>query len=347
MRLLFVFVVSACFVSALTTVRAAENRALDLVLPTDNDALFSNDGPAFYQSIERDYKGVKSTPWEGGQYGFVRDPKDTADGVLYTRFHEGIDIRPIHRDANGEPLDEVRAIADGKVVHVNRVPSYSNYGKYIVIEHSWGGSDYYSLYAHLSSIAVQSGEAVRHGQRIAVMGYTGTGINRERAHLHLEVDLMFSRQFDAWYNTFFRNDPNQHDIYNGMNLAGIDVARLYLALRKNPALTIPEFLKDEETFYKVTLPKARHFDLATSYPWMIAGGKQSNAASWEVSFARSGVPLKIERSDKQVTQPELSYVKENPAECSYLTRDIVSGREATAHLTNYGTQLMRLLTWPD
>jgi hypothetical protein len=80
---------------------------------------------------------------------------------------------------------------------------------------------------------------------------------------------------------------------------------------------------------------------------MIAGGKQSNAASWEVSFARSGVPLKIERSDKQVTQPELSYVKKSPAECSYLTRDIVSGREATAHLTNYGTQLMRLLTWPD
>ena len=53
-----------------------------------------------------------------------------------------------------------------------------------------------------------------------------------------------------------------------MNLAGIDVARLYLALRKNPALTIPEFLAGEETFYKITLPKAQHFDLSTLYPWM-------------------------------------------------------------------------------
>ena len=328
------------------TIQAAQNQVLDLVLPTDNDALFSGDGPAFYQYIERDYQGVKSTPWEGGQYGFVRDPKDTAGGVVYTRFHEGIDIRSVHRDANGEPLDEVRAVADGKVAHVNPVPGYSNYGKYIVIEHRWDSCNYYSLYGHLSSIAVQPGEPVKRGQRIAVMGYTGTGINRERAHLHLELCLMFSRQFEAWYNTFFRNDPNHHGIYNGMNLAGLDVARLYLALRKNPALTIPEFLNDEEAFYKVVLPKARHFDLATLYPWMLAAGKR-NGSSWEVSFARSGVPLRIDSSDNHVAQPELSYVKSRSAECSYLTRDVVSGRGANAHFTNYGAQLMRLLIWPD
>jgi murein DD-endopeptidase MepM/ murein hydrolase activator NlpD len=327
--------------------QAAENQVIDIVLPTDNDALFSGNGAEFYQYVERNYKGVKSTPWEGGQYGFVRDPTDTVAGVLYTRFHEGIDIRPVHRDTNGEPLDEIRAIADGNVVHVNPVPGYSNYGKYIVIEHRWGGANYYSLYGHLSSIAVQPGETVRRGQRIAIMGYTGTGINRERAHLHLELDLMFSRQFEAWYNTFFRDDPNHHDIYNGMNLAGIDVARFYVALRKTPALTIPEFLKNEETFYKVTLPRARHFDLATLYPWMISGDKRNNAASWQVSFARSGVPLKIEPSDKHVAQPQLSYIKNSSVECSYLTRDIVSGHGATAHLTNYGAQLMRLLIWPD
>jgi len=215
-----------------------------------------------------------------------------------------------------------------------------------VIEHRWGGSPYYSLYGHLSSIAVQPGETVRRGQRIAVMGYTGTGIDRERAHLHLELCLMFSPQFEAWYDTFFRKDPNRHGLYNGMNLAGLDVARLYLALRKNPALTIPEFLAAEETFYKVTLPKARHFELPTMYPWMLAPGKRSGS-SWEVSFARSGVPLRIESSDKRVTQPEVSYVKNTSAEYSYLTRDIVSGRGASAHLSGYGAQLMRLLIWPN
>ena len=290
---------------------------------------------------------MKSTPWEGGQYGFVRDPTDTAGGVVYTRFHEGIDIRPLHRDEHGEPLDEVRAIADGKVVHVNSVSGYSNDGKYIVIEHRWGGSNYYSLYGHLSSVAANPGETVKRGQRIAVMGYTGTGLNRERAHLHLELNLMLSREFQAWYNTFFKNDPNHNGIYNGMNLAGLDIARLYLALRRNPSLTIPEFLSREETFYKVTLPKSRHFDLAKLYPWMLTTVNRNEKSSWQVSFAQSGVPLRIKPSDAQATQPELSYVKKSSVDYSHLTRDIVSGHAANAHLSDYGRQLMQLLIWPD
>jgi murein DD-endopeptidase MepM/ murein hydrolase activator NlpD len=329
------------------TTAMGQNQALDLVLPTDNDALFSGGGAAFYQHIERNFKGVKSTPWERGQYGFVRDPTDTAGGLVYTRFHEGIDIRPLHRDAHGEPLDEVRAIADGKVVHVNSVPGYSNYGKYIVIEHRWGGSNYYSLYGHLSSLGVQTGKTVKRSQRIAVMGYTGTGLNRERAHLHLEVNLMFNHEFDSWYNTFFRNDPNHNGIYNGMNLAGLDIARLYLALHKNPSLTIPEFLGREETFYKVMVPKSRHFELARFYPWMLTTGSRNEKSSWEVSFAQSGVPLRIESNEKRVTQPELSYVKKSAVDYCHLTRDIIAGHGANGHLSDYGTQLMRLLTWPD
>ena len=326
---------------------AAQNQIVDLVLPTDNDALFSGGGPGFYQYIERNYKGVKSTPWEGGQYGFVRDPMETSAGVVYARFHEGIDIRALRRDAHGEPLDEVRAIADGKVVHTNLVPGYSNYGKYIVIEHRWDDSNYYSLYGHLSSIAVHPGDAVKRGQAIAVMGYTGAGLDRARAHLHLELNVMLSHQFEAWYNAFFKNDPNHNGIYNGMNLAGLDIARLYLALRKNPSLTIPEFLRDEETFYKVTLPKSRHFELPKLYPWMLTTQNRREKSSWEVSFARSGLPLKIEPSDKRVTQPELSYVKKSSIDYSYLTRDEISGRGENAHLTNYGKQLMRLFIYPD
>ena len=325
----------------------AQNQIVDVVLPTDNDALFSGGGPAFYQYIERNYKGVKSMPWEGGQYGFVRDPIATSAGIVYTRFHEGIDIRALRRDAHGEPLDEVHAIADGKVVHTNLVPGYSNYGKYIVIEHRWDGSSYYSLYGRLSSLAVQPGDTAKRGQPIAVMGYTGAGLNQERAHLHLELNLMLSQRFDAWYNAFFKNDPNHNGIYNGMNLAGLDIARFYLALRKNPSLTIPEFLSTEETFYKVTLPISRYFELPKLYPWMLAAATRNDKSSWEISFARSGLPLKIEPSDKHVTQPELSYVKKSSIDYSHLTRDVISGSGANAHFTDYGRQSMRLLIYPD
>ena len=231
-------------------------------------------------------------------------------------------------------------------MHTNLVPGYSNYGKYIVIEHRWDGSSYYSLYGHLSSIRVHPGDSVKRRQPIAVMGYTGVGINRERAHLHLELDLMFSHQFEAWHDAFFRNDPNHNGIYNGLNLAGIDIARLYLALKENPSLTIPEFLSGEETFYKVTLPKSPHFELPKLYSWMLAGNRNQQA-SWEVSFARSGVPLKVEPSDKHVTQPELRYIKKSSINYSSLTRDIVSGHGETAQLTGYGIQLMRLLIFPD
>src|SRR5207237_3504166 len=128
---------------SLAGIVSGETEPLNLVLPTENDALFRGGGAEFYQYVERDYRGEKSTPWEGGQYGFVRDPEQTRAGVVYTRFHEGIDIRCLHRDEHGEPLDEVRAIAEGEVVYTNSVAGYSNYGKYIVIEHRWGGSPYF------------------------------------------------------------------------------------------------------------------------------------------------------------------------------------------------------------
>ena len=330
-----------------STVARTDRTLVDLVLPTDNDALFSGGGPAFYQYIERNHKGVKSTPWEGGRYGFVRDPTDSPAGTVYTRFHEGIDIKPVHRDANGEPLDQVRAIADGKIVHVNLVPSHSNYGCYVVLEHRWGGSNYYSLYGHLRTITVKPGQAVQKGESIAVMGYTGKGINRERAHVHLELNLLRSHKFESWHDTFFKNDPNHNGIYNGMNLAGLDIARLYLALRKNPSLTIPQFFESEEVFYKVVLPRSSHFELPKLYPWLVHAGAGVKMSSWEVSFARSGLPLKIQPSEKQVAQPELSYVKETLADAVYFTQDVVAGRGANAHLTENGRQLMRLWIWPD
>src|SRR5436309_15023326 len=112
---LFAPPVSAILLLHFSAMAQTDRTPIDLVLPTDNHALFSGGGPAFYQYIERDYKGQKSTPWEGGQYGFVRDPIETAIGFVYTRFHEGIDIRCLRRDARGEPRDELRAIAEGNV----------------------------------------------------------------------------------------------------------------------------------------------------------------------------------------------------------------------------------------
>jgi murein DD-endopeptidase MepM/ murein hydrolase activator NlpD len=322
-------------------------RAIDLGLPTDNDAIFHGGGPEFFQYIEREYHGEKSYPWEGGQYGFVRDPEPTREGIVYTRFHEGIDIKPMQRDENGEPRDEVRAIADGKVVYTSLAAGHSNYGKYIVIEHVWDGSPYYSLYGHLSKIDVHSGDSVTKGQPIAMMGYTGAGINRERAHVHLELNLIMNHKFDGWYEATHQNDPNYHGIYNGINLTGLDIAKFYLQLHDNPSLTVPQFLGREEVFYKVAFPRSRNFELPKLYPWMVKGNADAEPRSWEVSFARSGLPLRIEPSDRTVKEPVVVSVKRSSLNASYLTNGVTTGPTSHAHLTEFGQQTMRLLIWPD
>jgi murein DD-endopeptidase MepM/ murein hydrolase activator NlpD len=318
---------------------------LNLALPTDNDALLRGDGPAFYQYIERDYHGEKSTPWEGGRYGFVRNPVATSAGIIYSRLHEGIDIKPLQRDASGEPVDVVRAIAPGVVVHANQMAGWSNYGRYVVVEHRFDGCKYYSLYGHLSSIAVREGQHLQQRDQLGVMGHTGEGLNQARAHVHLELNLMLSRQFEAWHEASFKNDPNHHGLYNGLNLVGIDIARLYLALQKNPGLTIPEFLAEEETLYRVLLPQSKNFDLAKFYPWMLRDKSGGDPASWEVSFNRAGVPLKIQPGAKPVAEPELSYLKPGGVDGGTLTMDRIAGRVGNARLTEKGKQFMRLLVW--
>lgn len=335
------------FLSCLAAIAARGAEPLNLVLPTDNDALLRGDGPAFYQYIDRDYQGEKSTPWEGGRYGFVRNPQQTSAGIVYTRLHEGIDIKPMERDASGEPIDAVRAIAPGTVVHASLAAGASNYGRYVVVEHRFDGCKYYSLYGHLSTIAVHPGQRVEQRDQLGVMGHTGEGLNQARAHVHLELNLMLSRQFEAWHANFFKNEANHHGLYNGLNLVGIDIARLYLALQKRPGLTIPEFLSEEETLYRVLLPPSRNFDLPKFYPWMLGEKSGGNPPSWEVSFNRAGVPLKIRPGTKPVTEPELSYLKPGGAPSGVLTMDRLAGRGANAHLTEKGRNAMRLLVFPD
>ena len=343
-RMRFVLVLFSLIVVA-SVMAQAESERLNLALPTTNDALYRGGGAEFYQYVTRDFQGDKSTPWEGGQYGFVRNPRSTASGLIYTRFHEGIDIRPMQRDAAGEPLDAVSAIADGTVVHVNLIAGYSNYGRYVVVEHRWGGASYYSLYGHLASALVRPGAKVKRGDQLGVMGYTGEGLDRERAHVHLELNLLLSRNFEGWYDNYIKNDPNRHGIYNGVNLAGLDIARLYLALRRNPALTIPEFLASEETFYKVTLPISPNFDLPKRYPWLRSDASAANA--WEVSFNRAGVPLKVQPATRAVLAPTLTYVSKESGDYGDLTRGVLSGSGSNARLSESGERLMRLLLWPD
>src|SRR4029077_18156759 len=130
------------------------------------------------------------------------------------------------------------------------------------------------------------------------------------------------------------NDPNHHGIYNGINLAGLDIAKLYLELHENPALTMPEFFSHEEISYKVALPRSRHFELPKLYPCMVSGATaDADPRSWDVSVARSGLPLRIEPSVRKVRHPEVVYVKSSSLNASDLTNGVATVPTSHPHLT--------------
>jgi murein DD-endopeptidase MepM/ murein hydrolase activator NlpD len=87
------------------------------------------------------------------------------------RLHSGIDIGA----AYGSPIS---AAASGTVVSAGTM---SGYGNVVVLDHGGGIA---TLYAHQSSVAVGTGQAVQRGQTIGYVGSTGYSTG---PHLHFEV----------------------------------------------------------------------------------------------------------------------------------------------------------------
>jgi murein DD-endopeptidase MepM/ murein hydrolase activator NlpD len=95
-------------------------------------------------------------------------------GPRWGRFHYGLDIA----GPTGTPIYASKA---GVVTRVQYITT--GYGYNITIDHGDGSQ---TLYAHLSTISVQTGSTVSQGQRIATMGSTGRSTG---PHLHFEIRI--------------------------------------------------------------------------------------------------------------------------------------------------------------
>ncbi len=88
----------------------------------------------------------------------------------------------------------ILAVADGRVIHAAEdrpaiyAPWERYYGNLIVVEHDLPELDQplYTLYAHLTSFAVEEGDVVEAGQPIGNVGMSGKAIG---PHLHFEVRI--------------------------------------------------------------------------------------------------------------------------------------------------------------
>ena len=248
----FLFLWSASYLAADIAVR----------FPTSNTALLNDRPQDFYMYVDRNFEGQKSQPWQAGAYGFTRTLVRTQAGPVATKFHEGIDIKPLKRDAAGVPLDDVHPVAGGIVVHASANPAHSNYGRYVVIEHWLKDGPLYSLYAHLASVNCREGDQVGTGNVIGRLGYSGAGLNKTRAHLHLELCLKLQDNFQPWYDSLKMGTPNRHGNYNGLNLAGFDAAPVLIHCKDGEEFSLSRHISSLPVQYVVRVPSTGKIPLS-------------------------------------------------------------------------------------
>ncbi len=230
-------------------------------------------------------------PWTSGSFGCVRDNGQ--------RFHEGLDIRHLQTDRRGEPTDPVMATADGTVVYINRRPSLSNYGNYIVIRHVIQKIEIYSLYAHLSAArpGLYVGEPVKAGEVIATMGRTSNAevIAQWRAHVHFELNVLVNDNFASWFKIASPGERNDHGEWNGQNLNGLDDREILLQEHNPNGFNLLNFLRGQTELCRV-LVRATNFPYLKRYPMLVLPNpiaQRQGIAGYEIALNFNGVAFAL------------------------------------------------------
>jgi len=283
--------------------------------------------------------------WTTGSFGCVR-----TDGW---QMHEGLDIRSLQHDRRGEPTDPILATADGTVMYVNPKAGDSNYGKYIVIRHVVDGLEIYSLYGHLSEIAagLSAGKAVKAGETIAIMGRTGQPITKDRAHLHFEFNVFVNDNFSAWFKKNLPGERNDHGLWNGQNLAGLDPRELLLA-EHNPVkpFNLLTFLRSQTELCRV-LVRATNFSYLKRYAPLILKNPKADkegVAGYETVLNYNAVPFALmPRAASEIKGPaRIQLLSVNAAEYrAHPCRKLVVQHDSRWQLTDKGQREVEMLTY--
>ncbi len=223
-----------------------------------------------------------------GTFGGVRN-----GGV---QFHEGLDISALVRDRRGEPVDNVMAAMAGVVRHISANPGGSNYGRYVVLEHPDVSPAVYTLYAHLARIApgLSLGGRVNRSQALGTMGHSSgaTPIPLSRSHVHFEIGVMVTNDFQSWYQRKKFGSHNDHGIWNGMNLMGIDPLELFNHWRTGKINSVQDYFSTMETAVRVRIATRRTPDFVLRYPALVTKALPMGlVAGWEIQFNWTGVPF--------------------------------------------------------
>jgi hypothetical protein len=254
----------------------------------------------------------------------------------------------MHRDASGEPTDVVEAAADGEVVRVNRDEKISDYGRQVIVRHLWGIYPVYTIYGHLASVGVEVGQIVKAGNPLGVMGWTGPGLTRNRAHLHFEVAFQINRKFAEWVESQKPGrlwQPNRHGEWNGLNLMGIDPVPLLLASAAGNSLSWPEVREKLPGGFRVRVPELREKPSWTDLVEVQEG--KGGSLGWEIEMTPWGLPLRMKGVEEAVVEPVLVANPGVPSEGKYYCRGLVQGDgKGGMKLSKFGRQTIEMMLFP-
>lgn len=313
-------------------------------LPTDNRTLYGEGGDAYFMYVDRTFEGKTSRPWQAGTWGMVRNPFRTSEGkLLFSRMHEGIDVKPIYRDEQGEPLDKVRPVAPGVVAYTSTDPRNSNYGRYIVVAHRVPEGTIYSLYAHLAEVSCRPGQRVNTQSTLGTLGYSGVGLDRTRAHCHLEICLMIN----AAYDLIVGPPTNKHGLFNGLNLVGIDAAEVLLACKNGQPFSFSRYFARLKEHYRVRVPAVGTMDILRRHPFLYKGNWGKWPTALEIAFTCEGIPIAVYPSDKPTSTPVVVKCQPMPTLQQNCTVNRVKGSSKTAVLTASGLRYVNLFLWQE
>jgi hypothetical protein len=120
----------------------------------------------------------------------------------------------------------------------------------------------------------------------------GYAIPKERAHLHFEIGLMLTRDFQSWYGRRKFGSPNDQGLWNGMNLLGIDVLDFLGDWRAKRVNTFRDYFAQIEPVVTLRIATLRTPDFVTRYPALLTKELPLGpVAGWEIKFAWTGLPV--------------------------------------------------------
>ncbi len=248
------------------------------------------------------------------------------------------------------------ASADGTVAYINPQAGLSNYGIYIILRHRIEGLDVYTLYAHLREPknGLRAGQSLKAGDVIGILGRTSNTrqrITQERAHVHFEIDLLLNDRFVEWHKRNYPGQRNDHGLWNGHNLIGIDPTPIFKAqAAQGKSFSLLEHLRNQTELCRVVVRDTQFSWLKRCTPLIRRNpvADREGFAGYEIALNFNGMPFQlIPRAASELkgkAKIELSSVNSAEAQshgCRQLVRKGPKGWE----LTQKGITLVESLTY--